>query len=80
MLVSSFRTLRDQQVWRGWCFTKHLFRQALKDPSHPRPRVINTELAAIYSSADLQLRHYRDEEGRDTPSPMSASARAVLEQ
>jgi len=30
---------------------KRLFRQALKDPSHPQPRVINTDLAAIYSSA-----------------------------
>jgi transposase-like protein len=30
---------------------KRLFRNALKDPSHPQPRVINTDLAAIYSSA-----------------------------
>src|SRR5882757_4556716 len=30
---------------------KRLFRQALKDPGHPQPRVINTDLAAIYSSS-----------------------------
>jgi IS6 family transposase len=30
---------------------KRLFRKALSDRSHPRPRVINTELAPIYSSA-----------------------------
>jgi transposase-like protein len=30
---------------------KRLFRSALKDPSHPQPRVINTDLAPIYSSA-----------------------------
>jgi transposase, IS6 family len=30
---------------------KCLFRKALSDPSHPQPRVINTDLASIYSSA-----------------------------
>jgi IS6 family transposase len=30
---------------------KRLFRKALGDPSHRQPRVINTELAPIYSSA-----------------------------
>ena len=30
---------------------KRLFRNALKDTSHPQPRVINTDLAPIYSSA-----------------------------
>jgi transposase, IS6 family len=30
---------------------KRLFRQALRDPSHPQPRVINTDLAPIYGSA-----------------------------
>jgi IS6 family transposase len=30
---------------------KRLFRKALGDPPHPRPRVINTDLAPIYSSA-----------------------------
>src|ERR1700729_4200981 len=30
---------------------KRLFRKALRDPSHPQPRVINTDLAPIYTSA-----------------------------
>ena len=30
---------------------KRLFRQALSHPSHPQPRVINTDLAPIYGSA-----------------------------
>ena len=30
---------------------KHLFRKALSHPSHPQPRVINTDLAPIYGSA-----------------------------
>jgi transposase-like protein len=30
---------------------KRLFRRALRDRSHPQPRVINTDLAPIYSSA-----------------------------
>jgi transposase, IS6 family len=30
---------------------KRLFRQALGDPSHPQPRVINTDRASLYSSA-----------------------------
>ena len=35
---------------------KRLLRQALSDPSHPQPRVINTDLAPIYGSAipDIQ--------------------------
>jgi transposase-like protein len=35
---------------------KRLFRQALKDPSHPQPRVINTDLAAIYNSAITEMK------------------------
>src|SRR5713101_1487138 len=31
--------------------TKRLFRKALSHPSHPQPRVINTDLAPIYGSA-----------------------------
>jgi transposase, IS6 family len=30
---------------------KRLFRQALSDPSHPQPRVINTDKGRLYSSA-----------------------------
>lgn len=35
---------------------KRLFRQALKDPWHPQPRVINTDLAAIYSSSIPEMK------------------------
>ena len=31
---------------------KRLFRKALSHPSHPQPRVINTDLAPIYGSAN----------------------------
>ena len=37
--------LRDSEA------AKRLFRKALSHPSHPQPRVINTDLAPIYSSA-----------------------------
>ena len=30
---------------------KHLFRKALSDPSHPQPRVINTDSARLYGAA-----------------------------
>jgi transposase, IS6 family len=35
---------------------KRLFRQALKDPGHPQPRVINTDLAAVYSSSIPEMK------------------------
>jgi transposase-like protein len=35
---------------------KRLFRSALKRPSHPQPRVINPDLAAIYSSAITDIK------------------------
>jgi transposase, IS6 family len=38
-------TLRDAEA------AKRLFRKALSNPSHPQPRVINTDLAPIYGSA-----------------------------
>jgi transposase, IS6 family len=37
--------LRDAEA------AKRLFRKALSNPSHPQPRVINTDLAPIYGSA-----------------------------
>jgi transposase-like protein len=37
--------LRDAEA------AKRLFRKALTDPSHPQPRVINTDQAPIYGSA-----------------------------
>jgi transposase-like protein len=38
---------------------KRLFRKALTDPSHPQPRVINTDQARIYDSTILAV----EEEG-----------------
>ena len=35
---------------------KRLFRRALSNPSHPQPRVINTDLAPIYGSAILDIK------------------------
>jgi IS6 family transposase len=40
--------LSDQ---RDAATAKRLFRNALSNPSHPQPRVVNTDLAPIYSSA-----------------------------
>ena len=38
-------------AWRDAEAAKRLFRKALSDPSHPQPRVINTDPAPIYGSA-----------------------------
>ena len=46
-LLSAFR---DADV------AKRLFCKALGDRSHPQPRVINTDLAPIYSSRSLIVR------------------------
>jgi IS6 family transposase len=35
---------------------KRLFRKALSNPGHPQPRVINTDLAPIYSSAIPEIK------------------------
>src|SRR5664280_2560958 len=43
---------------------KRLFRKALSDRSHPQPRVINTDLAPIYSSATPTLKR----KGRCAPA------------
>ena len=54
-------------AFRGADAAKRLFRKALSDRSNPQPRVINTDLAPIYSSAipdskrrnrGSQLRHF----------------------
>ena len=37
--------------WRDAEAAKRLFRKALTDPSHPQPRVINTDQARLYGSA-----------------------------
>ena len=38
-------------VWRDAGAARRLFRTALTDPSHPQPRVINTDQARLYGSA-----------------------------
>jgi transposase-like protein len=38
-------------AWRDAAAAKRLFRQPLSDPSHPRPRVINTDQARLYGVA-----------------------------
>ena len=38
-------------AWRDAAAAKRLFHQALNDPSHPQPRVINTDKARLYCSA-----------------------------
>ena len=35
---------------------KRLFRNALSDPSHPQPRIVNTDLAPTYGSALLAMK------------------------
>jgi transposase-like protein len=45
---------------------KRLFRNALSDLSHPQPRVINTDLAPIYSSA---IAHIKKDAPQPGPSP-----------
>ena len=37
--------------WRDATVANRLFRQALSDPAHPRPRVINTDRARRYGAA-----------------------------
>ena len=37
--------------WRDAVAAKRLFRKALAAPSHPQPRVINTDQARLYRSA-----------------------------
>jgi transposase-like protein len=39
------------QPFEDGAAANRLFRKALSDPSHPQPRVINTDQARLYSSA-----------------------------
>jgi transposase-like protein len=60
--------LRDAAAAKG------LFRKALTDPSHPQPRVINTDQARIYDFSDP-----RSKRRRNAASPLPAPACSVLE-
>jgi IS6 family transposase len=49
---------------------KRLFRKALKDQSHPQPRVINTDLAPIYPSAIAAIKKEGTLRGRCRHRPV----------
>ena len=42
--------------WRDAAVANRLFRQALSDPAHPRPRVINTDRARRYGAAIASMK------------------------
>ena len=54
---------------------KRLFRKALSDPSHPHPRVINTDQERLYGSGN-----FSSERGRNPAPPLPTSAGPILEQ
>ena len=54
---------------------KRLFRKALTDPSHPQPRVINTDQARLYGSAIAG-----GEKGKNPATPLPPPASPILEQ
>ena len=47
-----------------------LFRQALPDPAHPRPRVINTDRARRYGSAIASMKQEGILQRRGRPRPV----------
>ena len=53
---------------------RRLFRNALSTPSHPQPRVINTDLTPIYRSAVLAT------QGRDFWTPLPTLTCPIFEQ
>ena len=56
---------------------KRLFRKVLTDPSHPQPRVINTDQAHLYGSA---ISGVKSEKGRNPATPVPPPAYPILEQ
>jgi len=60
---------------RDGAAAKRLFRKALSDPSHPQPRVINTDQARLCRSAIPGVK----EEGISAP-PLSTSTGPIFEQ
>ena len=55
--------------WRAAAVANRLFRQALSDPAHPRPRVINTDRARRDGAAiaSMQQEGIRQRRGRPRP-------------
>ena len=54
---------------------KRLFRKALTDPSHPQPRVINTDQAP-----PVRIGDFRGEKGRTPATPLPPPASPIREQ
>ena len=61
--------------WRDAATATRLFRKALTDPSHPQPRVINTDQARLYGSAIAGVK-----KGRNPATPLPPPAGPILEQ
>ena len=56
--------------WRAAAVAHRLFRQALPDPAHPRPRVINTDRARRYGAAIASLKQEGILQRRGRPRPV----------
>ena len=56
--------------WRAAAVAHRLFRQALPDPAHPRPRVINTDRARRYGAAMASLHQEGIRQRRGRPRPV----------
>ena len=56
--------------WRDAAVANRLFRQALSDPAHPRPRVINTDRARRYGAAIASMKQEGIRQRRGRPRPV----------
>ena len=56
--------------WRAVAVAHRLFRQALPDPAHPRPRVINTDRARRYGAAMASMQQEGILQRRGRPRPV----------
>ena len=56
--------------WRAAAAAHRLVRQALPDPAHPRPRVINTDRARRYGSAIARMQQEGIRQRRGRPRPV----------
>ena len=56
--------------WRDAAAAHRLVRQALPDPAHPRPRVINTDRARRYGSAIARMQQEGIRQRRGRPRPV----------
>ena len=56
--------------WRAAAVANRLFRQALSDPAHPRPRVINTDRARRDGAAIASMKQEGILQRRGRPRPV----------